>query len=61
MKDDNFELKLNEIKQIIEKLNEPDITLADSMKFYKDGLKSLKDATKMLEDAKLILNEEEDL
>ena len=31
----------------------PEISLADGMKKYKDGLDLLKEATKMIEDAKL--------
>ncbi len=59
MEKKDFEAKLNDTKKILEKLNESDISLADSMKLYKQGQKTLKEASKMLEEAKLVLQEEE--
>jgi exodeoxyribonuclease VII small subunit len=53
MKENNFEKKLKNSKEILDKLLNPDITLSDSMTLYKDGLKELKEANKMLEDAKV--------
>ena len=40
-------------KKVLEELSNPEISLADGMKKYKDGLKLLKEATKMIENAKL--------
>lgn len=53
MKKNEFELKVEKAKTILDKLMQPDITLSDSMKFYKEGMKVLNDASKILENAKL--------
>lgn len=50
---EDFETKIEKSKELLNKLNRPDITLHESMKIYEDGLKSIKEASKMLEDAKL--------
>ena len=49
----DFEKKLNEAKQSLDLLMNPEITLENSVKSYKDGMKQLTDAQKMLEAAKL--------
>ena len=49
----SFEKKLENAKKVLEELSNPEISLADGMKKYKDGLGLLKEATKMIEDAKL--------
>ncbi len=49
----SFEKKLENAKKVLEELSNPEISLADGMKKYKDGLELLKEATKMIEDAKL--------
>ena len=49
----SFEKKLEDSKKVLEELANPEISLADGMKKYKEGLKLLQDATKMIEDAKL--------
>ncbi len=59
VKNDDFESKLNDAKQIIEQLNKPDVTLNESLKLYENGIKTLKEASKMLENAKLVLVQEE--
>lgn len=51
MKD--YEKKLNEAKELLEKLNNPEITLYEGMEIYKKGIKILEEATKILNDAKL--------
>jgi len=51
MKD--YEKKINEAKELLEKLNDPEITLYDGMQIYKKGIEILKEATKILEEAKL--------
>jgi len=51
MKD--YEKKLAEAKNLLEKLNNPEITLYEGMQIYKKGIKILEEATKILEEAKL--------
>lgn len=54
-----FEDKLKKAKELLDMLNDPDITLKKSMDVYKKGIKTLEDASKMLEDAKLVFEEKE--
>jgi exodeoxyribonuclease VII small subunit len=49
----NYEKKIEEAKKLLEKLNDPEITLYDGMQIYKKGIEILKEATKILEEAKL--------
>jgi len=49
----DFEKKLQEAKKLLEKLNDPEITLFDAMQYYKKGIKLLEEASKMIEEAKL--------
>ena len=53
----SFEQKIENAKKILEKLMNPEITLAESVKAYEEGIKELNEATKMLENAKLKINE----
>ena len=53
----NFEKKLNEAKKLLEKLNDPEITLNEAMQYYKKGVKLLEEATEMIEKAKLEFQE----
>ncbi|MBL6969883.1 MAG: exodeoxyribonuclease VII small subunit [Campylobacterales bacterium] len=48
-----FEEKIKSAKKILEKLIDPEITLATSVDIYKDGMKELEEAQKLLDDAKL--------
>jgi len=57
MKASDFEKKIEEAKKILEKLTNPEIPLAESVKLYKDGIKALKEAQKMLEEAKVEIEE----
>ncbi|PID47181.1 MAG: exodeoxyribonuclease VII small subunit [Proteobacteria bacterium] len=57
MKEQDFEQKLKSAKEILEKLNNPEITLNESMKLYKAGVKTLQEASSMLEKAKLVFEE----
>jgi exodeoxyribonuclease VII small subunit len=57
MKINDFEKKIEKSKEILDKLMDPEITLEDSMKLYKEGIKELKEASKMLENAKLEFEE----
>ncbi|MFY9083038.1 exodeoxyribonuclease VII small subunit, partial [Aliarcobacter butzleri] len=45
-------------KEFLEKLSNPEITLSDSIKLYKDGIKELEVAQKLLDEAKLIFSVE---
>jgi len=49
----NYETKLKEAKELLDKLNDPNITLYEGMEIYKKGVKILEEATKILEEAKL--------
>ena len=53
MKAETFETKLEESKNILNKLMDPAITLEESLKLYEDGLKRIKSAQKMIEEAKV--------
>jgi exodeoxyribonuclease VII small subunit len=53
----SFEEKLEKSKDLIDKLMNPEITLEESIKIYKEGLETIKKAQKMLEDAKLKIEE----
>ncbi len=53
----SFEAKIEHAKKILEKLMDPEITLAQSVKAYEEGIKELNEATKLLEEAKLKINE----
>ncbi|DAB32601.1 MAG TPA: exodeoxyribonuclease VII small subunit [Sulfurospirillum sp. UBA11407] len=49
----SFEQKLENVKKVLEELSNPEISLAEGMKKYKDGIKLLEDANKMIEEAKI--------
>jgi len=57
MASSTFEEKLEKSKKLIEKLMDPEITLEESVKIYKEGLETIKEAQKMLEEAKLKVEE----
>jgi len=50
---EDFEVRLDKAKAILEKLMNPEITLSDSVKAYENGMKELQAAQKMLENAQL--------
>ena len=52
-KTEDFEVRLDKAKVILEKLMNPEITLSDSVKAYEAGMKELHKAQKMLEEAQL--------
>ncbi|PZQ08175.1 MAG: exodeoxyribonuclease VII small subunit [Aliarcobacter butzleri] len=54
----NFEDKISNAKEFLEKLSSPEITLSDSIKLYKDGIKELEVAQKLLDEAKLVFSVE---
>lgn len=49
----SFEQKVDKAKQLLNDLTDPEITLSNSVKIYKEGLKEIDDAQKMLDAAKL--------
>lgn len=49
----SFEKNLKNANEALEKLNNKDLTLDESVKIYKEGLKSLENARLELEKAKL--------
>jgi len=53
----HFEEKIKKSKEILDKLMDPEITLENSVKFYKEGLKELQEAQKLLEEAKIAFEE----
>ena len=57
MKASDFEKKIEDAKKVLEKLMNPEITLSESIKLYKDGIKALKEAQEMLEKAKVEIEE----
>lgn len=57
MSEVSFEEKMENIKKILENLNNKDINLQDSIKLYKDGISKIKEAREQLESAKLEIKE----
>lgn len=53
----DFESKLKKAKEILDVLQNPQITLKESLKAYEDGIKELSEAQKMLESAEIKINE----
>ncbi len=53
MKTDTFETKLEQSKEILNRLMDPSITLEESIKLYEEGLAHIKSAQKMIEEAKV--------
>jgi len=53
----SFEDKIKKAKELLDKLVDPELTLSNSVKLYKDGLKELDDAQKLLDEAKLQFEE----
>ena len=53
----SFENKIEEAKQLLEKLIDPNITLSNSVEIYKNGMKELESAQKLLDEAKLEFEE----
>lgn len=50
---ENFETKLNKIDVLLKKLDDENLTLKQSVEFYKNGVKLIKEARDLLEKAKL--------
>lgn len=49
----NFEENLKKSNEILDKLNDKNLPLDESVKLYKEGLKHIEAARQVLEDAKL--------
>ncbi|MEF3192213.1 MAG: exodeoxyribonuclease VII small subunit [Campylobacterales bacterium] len=49
----SFEAKLEQVKGILAKLMNPEVTLAESVTLYQEGMKQIKEAQKMVEEAQL--------
>lgn len=49
----SFEEKLKKANAALEKLNNDELSLEESMKIYKEGLENIKQAKELLEKAKL--------
>ena len=49
----DFEKKLEDAKGVLEKLMDPELTLDQSVKSYKEGMQTLQEAQKILEEATL--------
>lgn len=56
-KNKGFEGYIKEIQECLEKLNDENIGLHESMEIYKKGMERLKEAQKMLEEAQMQCNE----
>ena len=53
----SFEDKIKKAKELLDKLIDPEITLENSVKIYKDGLKQIQEAQELLDKAKLEFEE----
>ncbi len=53
----NFEEKIQNAKELLEKLIDPQITLSNSVEIYKNGMNELKTAQELLDNAKLEFEE----
>lgn len=53
----SFEEKIESAKELLEELTNPEITLSNSVKIYKEGIKELEEAQKLLDNAKLNFEE----
>ncbi len=53
----DFEDKLKEAKELLDKLNNPDIPLQEAMECYKRGIRLLKEASEIIQKAKLEFEE----
>ena len=54
---DSFEIKLDNAKNILQTLMNPDITIENSVQAYENGMKELSKAQEILESSQLKINE----
>ncbi|KQC13913.1 MAG: hypothetical protein APR63_06950 [Desulfuromonas sp. SDB] len=52
----NFEEVMDQLNQIVEKLEDPDLKLDQTIKFYEQGMKLLRIAEKFLTEAEVKIN-----
>lgn len=55
--EESFEIKLSKIDELLNSLNDENISLQDSVELYKKGVLLLKQARDILENAKLSIKE----
>jgi exodeoxyribonuclease VII small subunit len=53
----DFETKIDDAKKLLDKLLDPQITLANSVEVYKQGMQKIKEAQDLLDEAKLQFEE----
>lgn len=54
---ETFEIKIDKLNELLEKLKNEDINLQESVELYKSGMKLVKEARGILENAKLSIAE----
>lgn len=59
-REDSFESRLEKASEILERLNDENINLEESVRLHKEGKKLLDEAAKILQNAKLTINEVKD-
>ena len=55
--EESFEIKLSKIDELLNSLNDENVSLQDSVELYKKGVLLLKQARDILENAKLSIKE----
>ncbi|AGZ81486.1 exodeoxyribonuclease VII small subunit [Campylobacter fetus] len=60
IENESFESKIEKLNELLNKLNDENLTLLDSVELYKSGTKLVKEAREMLENAKLSIQEMSD-
>lgn len=56
----DFENKIKRIKEILDSLNDTELSLKNGMELYKEGVREISEAQKMLEEAKNLYDEIKD-
>lgn len=56
-KKESFEGHVEHVKELLERLSIPEVSLEESLKLYKEGMEHIKEAQKMLQEAKLSYEE----
>jgi|GEM_PF-929381 len=54
---ENFEAKLERIKKLLDRLNNPEISLKEAVNCYREGMELIAQAQKMIEEAELEIRE----
>jgi len=58
MKNKSFEMMLNELEEVVAKLEQKDINLEDAVEEYKNGIKLAKECYEILESAEKVIVKE---